>query len=70
MNLEELEEALSEILPTGFTIETDKHGQIIICTGLCQEEDGELVDFEDDEEDPDFDDEFEQLEDEDADEDE
>lgn len=29
MNLEELEEALEEVLPNGFQIETDNHGQII-----------------------------------------
>lgn len=70
MNMEELEEALEGILPTGFHIETDNHGQIIIQTGLRQDDDGELVDFEEPEEDPDFDSDFEPLEDEDQDEDE
>lgn len=68
MNLEELEEALEEVLPNGFQIETDNHGQIIIYTGLRQDDDGELVDFEAEEEDPDFDPDFEPLEEEDDDE--
>ena len=68
MNLEELEEALEEVLPNGFQIETDNHGQIIIYTGLRQDDDGELVDFEGEEEDPDFDPDFEPLEEEDDDE--
>ena len=58
MNIEELEEALDEILPGGFSIETDNHGQLIVYTGLTQEEDGELVTFEseeDEEVDPDLD---------------
>ena len=63
MNLEELEEALEEVFPNGFQIETDNHGQIIIYTGLRQDDDGELVDFEGDE-DEDVDPDFEPLEDE------
>lgn len=70
MNLEELEEALEEVLPNGFQIETDNHEQIIIYTGLRQDDDGELVDFEGEEEDPDFDPDFEPLEEEDDDEEE
>lgn len=66
MNIEELEEALEDILPAGFQIDTDNHGQIIIYTGLQQDDDGELVDFvnEDEEEDLDVDPDFEPLEDE------
>lgn len=66
MNIEELEEALDEVLPGGFQIETDNNGQIIVYTGLKQDDDGELVPFdteEDDEIDPDHD----PLEDEDID---
>lgn len=63
--MEELEEALNEILPSGFSIETDSHGQIIIFTGLAQEDDGELVDFEGDDEDEESDPDFESLEDDD-----
>jgi hypothetical protein len=48
-NLEELEEELSNILPRGFTIETDNNGQLVIYTGLSSDEDGELMEFEDDE---------------------
>jgi len=57
MNYEELEEALDELFPGGFAIETDNHGQLIILTGLKQDEDDELkpVDSEEDEDvDPDF----------------
>lgn len=63
MRVDELEEALSEILPTRFHISTDNKGQIIIYTGLSQDSDGELVDFEDEdeEEDDDFDPDFEPL---------
>jgi hypothetical protein len=71
MNVEELEEALEDILPKGFRLE-DRNGQIVIFTGLSEDEDGELVDFvdedEDDEDDPDFDPDFKPLEDEDDDE--
>jgi hypothetical protein len=73
MNLEELEEALEQILPVGFQIVTDDHGQVVIYTNLMEDEDadGELVDFEggDDEEDLDVDPDFEPLEDEEDDED-
>jgi len=70
-NIEELEEALEEILGSGFQIETDNHGQLVIYTGLRQDDDGSLVDFEgdeDEEEDPDFDPDFEPIEEEDDDE--
>ena len=66
MNIEELEEALEDILPVGFQIDTDKHGQIVILTNLSQDEDGELVELEsDEEEDLDVDPDFEPLEEED-----
>ena len=63
MNLEELEEALSEILP-GFQIETDRHGQIIIYTGMTQDEDGELLAMDDEDGESSFDEDTDQLEDE------
>ena len=66
-SIEELEEALEDILPAGFQIETDKNGRIIIFTNYRENEDGELVDIEDDEVDPDADPDFEPLEDEDED---
>ncbi len=56
-NIDELEEALDDLFPGGFSIETDRHGQIIIYTGLVADEDGELssADVEEDEEvDPDL----------------
>jgi hypothetical protein len=55
MNFEELEEALDDLLPPGFSIETDKYGQIIILTNLRQDEDGELYTILDDEVDQNFD---------------
>ena len=51
MDISELEEALSDILPVGFHIGTDKHGQVIVFTGLTADEDGELFDFDLDDED-------------------
>lgn len=63
MNIEELEEALEEILPPGFEIETNSKGQLVIYTNLKQDDDGELVSMDDSEEDVDPD--FERLEDED-----
>lgn len=56
MNIEELEEALEELFHGGFSIETDNHGQIVIYTGLTQDDEGELVASEEDE-DEDLDDE-------------
>ena len=77
MNIEDLqealEEALADILPNGFEIDMDDDGQLIIYTGLTQDEDGDLVEFEDDEEDEedeDLDDEDEDLDDEEDEEDE
>jgi hypothetical protein len=66
MNIEELEEALDELFPGGFSIETDNHGQVIVYTGLKQDEDGELLPIEI-EEDEDFDPDTDQLEDDDLD---
>lgn len=62
MNIEELEEALEDILPPGFHFGTDKKGQIIIYTQLSHgEDDEELVAFDSDEEEGDFDPDFEPL---------
>jgi len=58
MDIEELEEELDSLFPGGFSIEADSHGQLIIYTGLTQEDDGELVPFdseEDEDADPDLD---------------
>lgn len=69
--IEELEEALEDILPHGFHIELNSQGELIVHTCLSQDEDGELVPFDNDEdEDEDEDDEeddpdFEPLEDDD-----
>lgn len=50
MDLLELEEALDAILPNGFSIETNKRGQIIIFTALKEDEDsGDLIEFDSDE---------------------
>lgn len=69
MTLEDLEEALEEVLTNGFEIDVDSNGQIIIFTGLMQDEDGELVEFEgdDDDDEESEDSEFEPLEDDDED---
>lgn len=65
MSLEDLEEALEEIFPNGFEIDFDDDGQIVIYTGLMQDDDGEIVEFDPDEdEDPDYDD-YESLDEED-----
>lgn len=55
--LEDLEEALEDLFPNGFEIGVDNEGQIVIYTNLMEDEDGELVEFEeneDEEEDEDF----------------
>lgn len=55
MTFDELEELIRDVLPSNFTIGTDKKGQIVIFTGLKQDEDGELLDIEDDLDEEDFD---------------
>jgi hypothetical protein len=68
MLLEELESALDDILPVGYSIETNKKGEIIIFTNLTESEEGEdLVILSDDEVDPDFDPDFDPLDEEDED---
>lgn len=73
MNFEEFEEILEEAFPeNNFQIETDVNGQLVINTRLQQDDDGELIDFVDEDEDEEDDDieidsEFEPLEDEDDD---
>ncbi len=68
MNLEELQESLEDVLEAGgFSIETDAQGQIVIMTGLREDDDGELIAFEseeDEEEDLEVDPDFEPLPDE------
>jgi hypothetical protein len=66
MNIDDLEEALDELFPGGFTIDTDSNGQIVIYTGLVQDDDGELTPL-DTEESDDFDPDTTPLEDEDVD---
>jgi hypothetical protein len=70
MNIDELEEMLTDILPVStFKVVAGKGGQIVIYTGLKQDDDGELVDLSDDDElDEEFDSDFEPLEEEDDDE--
>jgi hypothetical protein len=56
--IEELEEALVDVLGDGFRIDEDNQGQLVIFTGLREDDDGELVEYIDDEdleEDPDLD---------------
>lgn len=53
-NIDELEEALDELFPNGYSIETDGDGKIIVYTNIIKGEDGELTPF-DEEESDDFD---------------
>jgi len=71
MLIEELEEALSEILDSEFVIEVSKNGEVVIFTGLAVDDDGELLEFDNEDSDDDslFDDDTEQFEDEEEDED-
>ena len=70
MNIEELEEALDELFPNGFSIEYDNHGQVVIYTGLKKQDDddgdGDLIPI-DVEEDEDLDPDVDSLEDDDID---
>ena len=43
MDITDLEEELGNILPPGFSIETNKQGEIVILTGLKEDDDGELI---------------------------
>ena len=62
MNLSELEEALEELLPPGYSIEVNKRGEVVIFTNLKEGEDDEdLIVMSDDEVDPDFDPDFDPL---------
>ena len=65
-SIEELEEALDDILPSGYSIETNSKGEVVIYTGMKQDEDGQLTAM-DVEEDEDFDPDTEPLEEEDID---
>jgi len=47
MTLEDLEESLSEILPSGFEIKIVK-GKVIVHTNLIENSQGDLVQFDDD----------------------
>lgn len=55
MLLEELEEALADILPSGFTIKPNKKGEMVIMTGLLLNREGELIGVDEDQEDADYD---------------
>jgi hypothetical protein len=72
MDIQDFEESLDEILNSKFKISYTKNGKIVIHTELRVNEDGEVVDFDPDEdvEDPDIDPDFESLEDDDIDDDE
>lgn len=73
MNIDDLEESLGEFLPSTFRIRKDRKDskeQIIIYTGLTQDDDGELIDLDnenEEEEDDDIDPDFEPLSDDDED---
>ena len=46
MTLEDLRISMQNFMPTWVEIETDNDGQIIIYTGLVEDESGELVETE------------------------
>jgi hypothetical protein len=54
MTSDELEELLGEVLSTPFTIEKTAKGEIIILTGLKEDDHGELVDMDDSDPDDDL----------------
>lgn len=65
MNIEELEEGLVDLIGDNYTIDYDSEGQLIIYTGLQEDDDGELERFvseEDMEEDLEVDPDQEELE--------
>ena len=47
MNLSELDQRISEIIPSA-AFEKDNYGQVLIYTGLVENEAGQLVDFDPD----------------------
>lgn len=55
MLLEELEEALTEILPSGFTIKPNKKGEMVIMTGLLLNQEGELIGVDEEQDEMDYD---------------
>jgi hypothetical protein len=66
MLLIELEEALDDLLPPGYSIETNRKGELIIRTNCRKDDDGELISLDEDfneDEDPSFDDDTVSLED-------
>ena len=67
MLLIELEEALDDILPPGFTIETNRKGEVIIRTNCRKDDEGELISLDEDfdDEEPSLDDDTVPLEDDD-----
>lgn len=62
MTLEELEETLTEVLPTEFEIKITKKG-VVIYTFLKENQYGELIPLDEDDEDEEYDDEFDGDED-------
>lgn len=68
MLIEELEEQLDELFPNGFAIEKLDNGEIVIYTGLVENDDSELIPL-DTEEDADYDPDLEPFTEEDDDDD-
>jgi hypothetical protein len=58
VTIEDLQEVIEDIFPNGlpkhFKIELDENNQVIIHTGLVQDEDGDLSEYETDDEDDDY----------------
>ena len=61
MNIEELKEAIEELIPGASIVVSGKNKQIVIHTGMTEDEDGELTSLDDVDEDFDFDGEHESL---------
>jgi len=62
MLLEELQEALEELLPEGFSVDTSEDGELVIYTNLTESEDGELLPLENYEDEDDEEEDEEDLE--------
>lgn len=61
--IEDLEEALDDVLPDGFVFETNDSGQIVIVTNLTEDEDGRLIPVDSDDSE-DYDEDCEEYDDE------
>lgn len=51
MLFDELEEAMEELLPVGWSITVNRKGEVVIYTNCRKDDDGELVSLEEEEDD-------------------